>query len=192
MIAATMGLLHEGGWNAATPAAITERAGAGKMSLYRHFTGRDDVVNAALVEFDRAQRDWLLGPPDAEPAQRLLGAFDRVAERIERGELGACPFVTTRLQIGDGTHPASATALRHKRDTAAELGRVLKSMGHPSPAGTGEALLLLLDGAIVHAAMQGDARPVRVAKQAAAALLGLPPHSDSSNDNDTREAPTGG
>lgn len=134
----------------------------------------------------------MLGPPDAEPAQRLLGAFDRVAEWIERGELWACPFVTIRLQIGDSTHPASATALRHKRNTAAELCRVLESMGHPSPAATGEALLLLLDGAIVHASMQGDARPLRVAKQAAAALLGLPPHGDSSNDNNTGEAPTGG
>ncbi|HEX4253013.1 MAG TPA: helix-turn-helix domain-containing protein [Pseudonocardia sp.] len=174
MIAATMELLHEGGWNAATPAAIAERAGAGKMSLYRHFTGRDDVVNAALVEFDRAQRDWLLGPPDAAPAHRILGAFDRVAERIERGELGACPFVSTRLQIGDGTHPVADTALRHKRQTSAELARVLECMGHPSPVATGEAVLLLLDGAIVHAAMQGDARPVRVAKQAAATLLGVP------------------
>lgn len=183
MITATVGLLHEGGWNAATPTAIAERAGAGKMSLYRHFTGRDEVVNAALLEFDLAQREWLLGPADDEPAQRLLGAFDRVAERIERGELEACPFIATRLQIGDATHPTAVTALRHKQHVAAELGRVLESMGHPSPASTGEAVLLLLDGAIVHAAMQGDARPVRVAKQAVTDLLGLAPHGDTHDTN---------
>jgi hypothetical protein len=40
------------GLDAATPAAIAERAGGGKMSLYRHFAGKDELVAEALAERD--------------------------------------------------------------------------------------------------------------------------------------------
>lgn len=171
MVGAALELLHEGGWAAATTAAVAERAGAGKMSLYRHFDGRDELVAAALEEFDRTQRAWLLGPEDGGPRARLLGAFDRIAERVRDGRLTGCPFVTTRLQLADGAHPASRVAVRHKRDVAAEFARLLAALGHPTPEQAGDTLLMLLDGAIVHAAMEGDDRPVRVAARAAAALV---------------------
>ena len=45
-------LVTTGGLAAATPAAIAERAGAGKMSLYRHFSGKDELVAEALAEQD--------------------------------------------------------------------------------------------------------------------------------------------
>ena len=45
-------LVTVGGLDAATPAAIAERAGAGKMSLYRHFSGKDELVAEALAERD--------------------------------------------------------------------------------------------------------------------------------------------
>jgi AcrR family transcriptional regulator len=47
---ATADLVTAGGLDAATPAAIAERADAGKMSLYRHFSGKDELVAEALAE----------------------------------------------------------------------------------------------------------------------------------------------
>src|ERR1700754_2595455 len=83
---ATAELVTAGGLGAATPAAIAERAGAGKMSLYRHFSGKDELVAEALAQRDLDYRAWLLGDPgDGTPRERLLALFDRVADRADRG-----------------------------------------------------------------------------------------------------------
>src|SRR5260370_8417255 len=69
-------LVTMGGVAAATPAAIAERAGAGKMSLYRHFSGKDELVADALAQRDLDYRSWLIGdPPDGPPGERLLALF---------------------------------------------------------------------------------------------------------------------
>ncbi|MFC5207068.1 TetR/AcrR family transcriptional regulator [Pseudonocardia sulfidoxydans] len=169
---ATVELLLERGWTGTTPAAVAERAGAGKMSLYRHFTGKDELVAAALAQFSATQRRWLLGPDGDPPRDRLLGAFTRIGDRVRSGKLAVgCPFVATRLQSPDKDGPAAMQVLAHKNSVAAEFTRLLQQLGHPDAAATGEALLLLLDGAIVHAAMSGSDRPVLVAARAAATLI---------------------
>src|ERR1700689_3465540 len=83
---ATADLVTVGGLDAATPAAIADRAGAGKMSLYRHFTGKDELVAEALAERDLDFRAWLIGDPaDGTPRDQLLALFDRGARRADRG-----------------------------------------------------------------------------------------------------------
>jgi AcrR family transcriptional regulator len=73
ILEATAELVTAGGLDAATPAAIAERAGAGKMSLYRHFSGKDELVAEALAERDLDLRAWLIGDPaDGTPRERLL------------------------------------------------------------------------------------------------------------------------
>src|SRR3982074_919923 len=82
-------LVTAGGLDAATPAAIAERAGAGKMSLYRHFSGKDELVAEALGERDLYSRAGLTGEPaDGTPRERLLAMFDHaagVADRLGSG-----------------------------------------------------------------------------------------------------------
>src|ERR1700761_7970709 len=85
ILEATADLVTAGGIDAATPAAIAERAGAGKMSLYRHFSGKDELVAEALAERDLDLRAWLIGDPgDRTARERLLALFDRVARRADR------------------------------------------------------------------------------------------------------------
>src|ERR1700759_5602561 len=96
ILEATAALVTPRGLDAATPAAIAERADAGKMSLYRHFSGKDELVAEALAERDLDIRAWLFGAPaDATPRERLMALFDRVARRADR--LGStyigCPYV---------------------------------------------------------------------------------------------------
>src|SRR6202011_2055144 len=89
-------LVTRGGLDPATPAAIAERAGAGKMSLYRHFSGKDELVAEALADRDLYYRALLLGDsPDLPPRDRLLAMFDHaaaVADRLGSSFIG-CPYV---------------------------------------------------------------------------------------------------
>src|ERR1700745_3220511 len=132
---ATGELVTVGGLDAATPAAIAERAGAGKMSLYRHFSGKDELVAEALAERDLYYRELLLGDsPNIPPRERLLAMFDHaagVADRLGTSFIG-CPYVSARLDLSDG-HPAVPVVVAHKDGMLREMAALLTEIGGPDP-----------------------------------------------------------
>jgi AcrR family transcriptional regulator len=170
---ATVELLREGGLRAAAPAAIADRAGAGKMSLYRHFGSKDELIAEALRDNGERSRAWILGSADdGEPRERVLAIFDRIAERADRGVLRPCVYLTTRLEVAEPDHPAVAVTVEYKQHVVDTLTAWLREMNHPEPESIAQAIAALVDGCIVHAVIKEDAQPVRDARRAAEILLG--------------------
>ncbi len=173
ILEATAELVTVGGLDAATPAAIAERAGAGKMSVYRHFTGKDELVAEALADRDLDFRAWLIGDPgDGTASERLLALFDRAARRADRGGSSfiGCPYVSARLHLRDDDHPAAPVVVAHKDGMLSELSALLAEIGVPDPEQRAHVVLMLLDGAVVHSVIRGNGDPLREAR---AALPGL-------------------
>lgn len=171
---ATMELLREGGLRAAAPAAIADRAGAGKMSLYRHFGGKDELIAEALRDNgERARARSLGSDDDGEPRERVLAIFDRYADRAEQGVLRPCVYLTTRLEVAEPDHPAVAVTVDYKQHVVDTLASWLREMDHPEPDTIAQAIATLMDGCIVHAVLKGDAQPIRDARRAAEVLLDM-------------------
>jgi AcrR family transcriptional regulator len=171
---ATGELVAAGGLAAATPAAIAERAGAGKMSLYRHFSGKDEVIAEALAEQDLIYRVLLLGDSaDIPPHERLLAMFDHAAEVADRlaSSFIGCPFVSARLDLRDDDHPAAPVVIAHKDGMLCELAALLTELGVPDAEQRAEVVLMFLDGAVVHSVIRGNGDPLRVARAALPALV---------------------
>jgi AcrR family transcriptional regulator len=174
---ATAELVAVGGLDAATPAAIAERAGAGKMSLYRHFSGKDELVAEALAERDPDYRAWLIGDPAAgTPRERLLALFDRAARRADHSGSSfiGCPYVSTRLGLPDDDHPAAPVVVAHKDGMRRELAALLTEVGVPDPEQKAQVVLMLLDGAVVHSVIRGNGDPLREARAALPGLISAP------------------
>ena len=172
ILEATAELVTARGLDAATPAAIAERAGAGKMSLYRHFAGKDELVAEALAVRDLDYRSWLVGDPaDGTARERLLALFDRAAGAADRrgSRFIGCPYVRARLG-SDDDHPVAPVVVAHKDGMLGELAALLAEIGVPDPERRAQVVLMLLDGAVVHSVIRGNGDPVR---QARAALPGL-------------------
>lgn len=174
---ATAELVATRGLAAATPAAIAERAGAGKMSLYRHFSGKDELVAEALAEQDLTYRALLLGDSaDIPPRERLVAMFDHaagVADRLGSSFIG-CPYVSARLDLPDDDHPAAPVVVAHKDGMQRELAALLTEIGVPDPEQRAQVVLMLLDGAIVHSVIRGNGDPVREARAALPGLISAP------------------
>jgi AcrR family transcriptional regulator len=169
-------LVTVGGLDAATPAAIAERAGAGKMSLYRHFTGKDEIVAEALADRDLEYRAWLIGDPaEGTARERLLGLFDRAAGRADHGGSSfiGCPYVSARLNVPDD-HPAAPVVVAHKDGMLRELAALLTEIGVPDPDQRARIVLMLLDGAVVHSVIRGNGDPLREARAALPGLISAP------------------
>jgi AcrR family transcriptional regulator len=174
ILEATAELVTVGGLDAATPAAIAERAGAGKMSLYRHFTGKDELIAEALAERDLHYRTWLIGDPaDGTPRERLLALFDRAAGRADLGGSSfiGCPYVSARLDLPDDDHPAAPVVVAHKDGMLRELAALLTEIGAPDPEQRAQIVLMLLDGAVVHSVIRGSGDPLRQARAALPRLI---------------------
>jgi AcrR family transcriptional regulator len=175
ILEATAELVTTRGLDAATPAAIAERADAGKMSLYRHFSGKDELVAEALAERDRDIRAWLIGESASRtPRERLLALFDRVARRADRGGYIGCPYVSARLNLPDDDHPAAPVVVAHKDGVLRELAALLTEIGVPDAEQRAQVVLMLLDGAVVHSVIRGNGDPLREARAALPGLISTP------------------
>jgi AcrR family transcriptional regulator len=177
ILEATAELVTAGGLDAATPAAIAERAGAGKMSLYRHFSGKDELVAEALAERDPGYRAWLVGDAgDGTPDERLLALFDRAASRADKSGRSfiGCPYVHARLDLPDDDHPAAGVVAAHKDGMLRDLAALLTEMGVRDPEQRAHVVLMLLDGAVVHSVIRGNGDPLRAARSALPGLISAP------------------
>jgi AcrR family transcriptional regulator len=165
-------LLYEQGVAATGVDALAAAAGVGKMSLYRHFGSKDELVGAALRERDRRHLAWLL-PFDGgrDPVARLLGMFDRVAAVADGGGFRGCPFVAAASELPDPDHPGRVAAREHKERLIASLTSPAAEAGAADPGRLAEELALLLDGATVHAVVRGGGDPVRAARRLAALAI---------------------
>jgi AcrR family transcriptional regulator len=177
ILEATAELVTVGGLAAATPAAIAERAGAGKMSLYRHFSGKDELVAEALAERDLHYRTWLIGEPtDGTARERLVALFDRAAAKADQdgSDFIGCPFVSAGLDLPDRDHPAAPVVVAHKDGMLRELAALLTEIGVPDAEERAHVVLMLLDGAVVHAVIRGNGDPLRDARAAVPGLISAP------------------
>lgn len=127
----------------------------------------------ALKDRDPRQPDFVLGPADLEPRVPVLELFDRQAAAADRAghDYRGCPFVRAQLHFENGHHPASSVIAAHKAEMVSALTDILREVGLANPAQSARAVLLLFDGAAIHAEIARNGDPFRVARSVVEGLL---------------------
>jgi len=162
ILAAACELFYRHGIRAVGVEAIAEAAGTNKMTLYRHFASKDELV-AEYLRYLAAQADGLwaeLAAAHPGNAQAQLGAWlkamaKHVADLNERG----CALANAAIELPDKDHPARQVIERFKvaqRDRLAALCRAAKLS---EPELLADDLFLLLEGARVSAQSVGPEGP---------------------------------
>ena len=183
LIDAALRLFNAGGFHASGIEAILAEAGVAKMTLYNHFTSKDDLILAALRRRDERFRHWFVRAVERRaetPAGRLLAAFDALGEWFAGADFHGCLFINASAEFGAADHPAHAAAAEHKRLIRRHVLGLAREAGATSPDALADQLMLLIEGAIVLAHVCGDRNAAATAKGAARPLLlaqgiGLPP-----------------
>ncbi|WP_144110012.1 TetR/AcrR family transcriptional regulator [Paraburkholderia sp. BCC1886] len=135
--------------------AVVERAGVNKMSLYRQFSSKDELVMAYLERKDQqffgyVEKSFAKHP--GEPARQLQQYFDDLAARASIDDYRGCPFVNVSVEFPDATHPARQFVFRNKQRLMARLLELASAAGADEPAELANALGLIIEG--VYAASQ--------------------------------------
>lgn len=158
LLAAARKLFYENGICATGVSAVAEGAGVTKMTLYAHFPSKDDLVVAYLEDNDRRWREFLeekhSGYEDSR--DRLLAVCDAYREYFTAREMRGCAFVNCAAEFPDPDHPARQVIGRHKAGVRERLRDLAAEAGAKEPVELAERLFVVLEGAYVTSALEGD------------------------------------
>src|SRR3954470_19447856 len=89
---------------------IIDEAGTAKMTLYRNFASKDELIVAFLEEREaRWTHGWLRAEVErreSAPAARLLAIFDVFGEWFALDDFEGCSFINVMLELDDRSDPA--------------------------------------------------------------------------------------
>lgn len=149
--------------------------GISKTAFYKHFTGKEELVLAAL----EMQNEWLqvtfremlceLGGATAVGQLRVL--LD-VVERITETEgFQGCIFVNVAIEFPLPHEPAHVAAAAHKRAMEDVVHDLAVRAGAAQPREMAQELCLVMDGAYVTRQVTGDRRSLAAARRVADRII---------------------
>jgi AcrR family transcriptional regulator len=158
ILAAAADLFYRQGIRAVGVDAIAEAAGTNKMTLYRHFTSKDELVAEYLRQMAKTANEcWeryeRRHPGDALAQLRLWlkEMAEHSADRDERG----CPVANAAIELPEKDHPVRPVIEELKVAYRKRLIELCRSAGLREPEMLADELHLLLEGARVTAQSVG-------------------------------------
>lgn len=152
---------------------IIAEAGVAKATLYKHYSGKDELVLAFLHE--REQR-WTLGLVEAEALRRgtsareqLLAIFDVFDEWFHTRTFDGCSFINVLLEMRPA-HRLGRASITHLDNIRAIVRRLADAADLRDVDDFTRSWHLLMKGAII-SAMEGDLDAGQRAKRMAVSLI---------------------
>jgi AcrR family transcriptional regulator len=142
---------------------VIAASGVTKVTFYRHFPSKDDLVREFLDHRHAVWMAWFvdaLGRRGAHEragnARALLLLPEVMAEWFAEPAFRGCAFINSVAEVGGSVEGAAERAREHKREMAEVIAGLLPA-GLPSRTALARAAALGVDGAIVKAQMGGAA-----------------------------------
>ena len=161
-------LFYRDGLRATGVDRIVAESGVAKMSLYRHFPSKDDLIAAFL---DRRHDHWMAWFTAAVEERLAQGAgFDAVADVLgawfAQDDFRGCAFINAVAETGATDEPRHRDlAVRHKHALERYLGEVAARLQLAAPEQVAEEAMVCVEGMIVQAQMGVDLRIVAVGRR---------------------------
>ncbi len=152
---------------------VRDATGVSLKRLYREFGSKEGLVAAYLRRRDERWTQWLLGriAQEKTPRTRLLAIFDALDEWFHAPDFAGCAFIRAYAEAEDGSE-AKALARQHKERLAEIVRREALALDPVRGEELALELLLLIEGAMVRAHVGGEPQSARIARTAAARLIG--------------------
>jgi AcrR family transcriptional regulator len=174
ILAVAAELFYREGIRAVGIDTIIARSGCAKMSLYRSFASKDELVVAFLEAQDKLYWAWwdrVTARRPGDPRGQLSELFASLTRRVADPRYRGCPFINTATEFPDLAHPARAVCLANKRRLRARLGELAAGIGARDAAALADQLMVLMEGAYASAQTLGAEGPAAHLPAAAEALV---------------------
>jgi AcrR family transcriptional regulator len=153
---------------------VISEANVAKMTLYRNFSSKDELILAFLRRREELWTDaWLRAEVSrrvSDPIDRLLMVFELLDEWFREPDFTGCPFITTMLEHPDHASMVRRASVAHLATVREFLRELAEAAGVSDPEALARQCQLLMHGAIV-AAVGGDPDAARRAGELANLLV---------------------
>jgi AcrR family transcriptional regulator len=181
ILAAAAELFYRHGIRAVGVDAIAEAAGTNKMTLYRHFVSKDELVAEYLRQCAKgtdACWERLENAHPGDPLAQLRAWFDEMTNHAACADLRGCPLANAAVELPEKGHPARRVIEEHKVAQRARLVGLCRASGLSEPDMLADELDLLLEGARVMAQSVGaDGLGARLARMGEAMIAAHAPRA---------------
>ena len=169
-------LLYKRGVQQVSMDDVAAAAQVTKATLYKHFSSKDALISECLEIVDLEHFTWFVSQVNqraTDGAPALGAVFDVLDQWINSSVFRGCAFINASIQLPDHQHPAFLAVLNHKDRTRRWLVTLAADEGFSREAAEliGSHLMLLMEGAIITALVQGRADAGKEAGDVAQILL---------------------
>jgi AcrR family transcriptional regulator len=164
-------LFYQDGIRAVGIDRIIAEARVAKMSLYKHFPSKDDLILAVLRHREASVLEFFRAAMERHGRKTPLRAFfAALKEWLESPGFRGCAFQNAAIELADPTHPGTEFVRGHKQRFFELLRGIVEETIGQSAAKLAPAVALLVEGAIVTAVVRGTPDAADVARDAALKL----------------------
>jgi AcrR family transcriptional regulator len=142
-------LFYRKGIRAIGVETIVKEAGVAKISLYRNFPSKDDLIVTYLRERnDSFWRQWdkSFSRYDHDPLAQLRAIMSYLAHRTTQPGYRGCPFINYCAEFPDAAHPGHQVVEANKREMRRRFLGIAHALGVARPMQLADGLLLLVEG----------------------------------------------
>jgi AcrR family transcriptional regulator len=152
ILAAAADLFYRHGIRAVGVEAIAEAAGTNKMTLYRHFASKDELVaeclRQAAQEADSCWARFQAAHP-GDPLAQLRAWLTEMAQHLANCDERGCALANAAVELPEKDHPARRVIEEFKVSQRNRLIGLCQAAGLTEPDMLADELYLLLEGARV-------------------------------------------
>jgi len=171
ILAAASELFYGQGIRATSADRIIEQVGITKVTFYRHFRTKSELVVAYLKEQSAAERAWMESTHrEGDPVGSLRTLATGIGAASCRPGFRGCAFINAAAEFADPADPVRLMVEEHRGWMLGEFADIATEAGAHDAETAARELMMLRDGGMVNGYL-GD--PDSVADSLAAAFTAI-------------------
>ncbi len=150
LVKTAQALFAKEGFKGVSVDRLVQTAGVAKMTLYKGFRTKDELILETLRQRDRTLRNWFMREVETastDPKARLLACFDALQVWASKPDFNGCYFVSALSEYAQESDPAHRAAKEHKRMMLDYLIKLCTEAKLSNPEDVARDLRLLMEGA---------------------------------------------
>ena len=167
-------LFQTRGINSTGVDTIVAVAGTTKMTLYKYFGSKEDLILEVLKKGHQDFQTWLdekLNTSSKKPADKIKQLFDFIEEWVSSPAFIGVGFIKASAEFPNEENPIHQLSSQQSRDFRQFIGKLASQANIKDAEGLALQLSLLFEGAVQAEQMKRGSGAIKYAKKAAKILI---------------------
>jgi AcrR family transcriptional regulator len=167
-------LFHTRGINSTGVDTIVAVAGTTKMTLYKYYRTKEDLILEVLQKNQQDFQNWLnekLSSSSKKPSEKIQQLFDYIEEWVNSPAFVGVAFIKASAEFPNEENPIHQLSSQQSREFRQFIAALAKQANIKDSEGLSLQLSLLFEGAVQAEQMKRGSGAIKYAKKAAKILI---------------------